>query len=1504
MGRQKTPMDRATWTLTTLLAVSILAHSDEKPKPVLPNLRVLPQQALRNANPIPATNHEPTSYPTDPNVGRRLDEVRSLFADGQVDRGIDLVQSILDLPETSFIRDEKGSWKSARERAEQTLLDQPREVLDRYRSLSNHEADERLTRADAASDATLWGEVARRFGLTTAGLRALDRLGSFHLDRGRPELAHHYFQTLAESSLLDDSMRRSLAIKLAMVRTLVGQSKTETLPTTYRLGGREVELQKLLAEFQTPTISTQQTRDALAQLPLLTPQWQWPLTRETSLTNVIEEVVEASMTRKTPLILGYQPLLLHNRWLVRDFDGVWALDPHSGSKVSQVVSRSSIALEFRRPENRAYPMSPNPGGAECTLMANQIYGQFASDGERFFFIDNLALNPNPYLPPFINRRGADPAVERGRNTLVAVDARSLKELWRAEGFPVNQASDEDRDGFFLGPPTPLGNVLYSLAEQRGEISLLAIDGSTGNVIWREVLVVLARGIDSDVFRRSQACRIVSAGGILLCPTNLQRLIAVDPLTRRRLWDYSLIGDGGATLPPGATGQVVPPPPAAPATDPPLVVGHRVFIAEPLNEYLHAVDLTSGSTLWKAGRRGDWYIAGASTNHLITVAAQQVRGLDFVTGRVAWETPTPTPGGRGVVIGRHFLMPTADGRILAIESATGKIAREIRSQDGRPVGNLILHDDQVLTVSGEGISSYLKMTQVERDVAELLDRDPQNIVGLLRRAQLSLTASKSQQAIADLRAILREDQESTEASQARELLFDVASHEESLPAQLPDDLVADLGRFATDDGQRGTYLRLKAELLRRQAKWKESAAAIDEHLDLSLPDSIPTAFASVEQSATAWTRAFIRRASTPRPSSGLSPILARFETRLRQADSDGNVDELRRLEQILGDSALAEESSAALAKHLAARDLPAEEQIHWLRSADGSDPAAQAQAWSELALSAVRRSQPNQARFFLDRLATLPAETTSAGRSIDIIKNDLEASLPSATPTDAAWPYERIEAVSEKQYRPDPNKRLAFPVDARQPFFSSWQIVFDGQRWELEFQDRLTGSADWKLTKLPATLAYQQPLNYHQVGELMLFEQSDSVYAVSGIDRRLVWHRSFESPTTSTREVVSTSGRLRVVRTSPVASASGMMVWPKIIATGPRYCAIRAGRQLLVVDPWTGETLWARRDLRQEQMVTGDRDYLVLLTPNGPFAAHRMLTGELAREGELGKDGGSIRGVVGRRVLVLQPDRPGGKERSLRLHDPVTGVDLWSQKLTPTTEWKTADSDRLVLVDRGRRLVVINITTGKTEIQEVIEPTKDQPAGPLQVVAFSDGRRLYVVAAHQGIPGESSWPVSPSTNLRLANVHGWVRAYDLATRRLLWSRPMFNRSLVTGPGEELPYLVAVGNRMIDLGENRKRLATTVELVDKMTGQTVHTQEHDQYGTMLELAYAVDDHWIELRGYNLRIRFNFLTVGQAQTPTADELPQPASPMMRRFLQRAQDARRDRQASPTRVQQESHP
>lgn len=1523
------------WTLvcTVVLAMSPIAMAVDKPMPEekkeapkkeappAAGAKVAPRPAqivIRRGTRVRMGLPTPTSCPTDPAVSRRLEEARQLLEVGQTDRALELLQSILDLGDNTFLKDEAEPsspndaeedsrrpapktpppperWIAAHKVVEDFILSAGPQVLDRYRALHRDEAAHLLQEANAQQSPEGWGVVARRFFLTTPGGQALDRLGSHNLDLGRAALAAFYFDRILSSKAHAPRPSAMLSIKRSMARALLGEpdSKSEAPEDDVLvLGGKNVSARQFLDEIRSDLLSDREIvdRDAARRstdiLPLLSPDWESPLTKDANLHALIDEAVETSLGRAVPVVFAHQPMILGDRILFRDLDGNKVLRLQTGQIAPDPPSGSSILQEVSRVDARWYPAMPNQGGVECTFVANQVYGTMTTDGKRVYQINDLSLNPLPVLPQ--NMRAAnDNVADRGRNVITAYDVNTMQVAWTLGASDDNPpaASDANRI-FFLGPPKPIGNGLYVLGESRSEISLYSIDAQTGAIAWQEVLAVSAQGIESDIYRRSQWCEVLESDGILICPTNLFHVIAVDPTTRARLWDYSFATDAAIPIQYGMGAQAIMPPQGVGPTDSPCIVGDRVILSEPRSRGIHCLDLRSGQLLWRVERNKDWYLAGVTDNSVLFAGQQQMRALAIADGKELWKSTTPTPSGRGVMAEQLYLLPTADGRVVALEARTGKIVDEVVSRDKQPIGSLTMCNGRALAVGASGLTAYPLMRDVRSEVDRLLSDNPNDPRGLLRRAQLRLAEGDVAPAIEDLRVAVKGGSDPDSSERARVLLFDVAANEALRLADNAGALVVDLEHLARNLPEKGVYYRLLAEHLLRLEDYAGALDASDRHAALGLTTFVPTETEGVVRSPRIWTRSFLRRLVTHAGDRAESEILDRYRKRSKEWLDNGDLDGVLRMVSDLSDLPLGGEVRLELSKRLREKGRFSEAELMLLEAAEGAEPSVAAEAYVTLADGFENAGELVEARYFLSTLAKRwPAARTRSNVNAKQLLDAFDQRHPdsSALHAPVEWQFDKVVAKDEKAFRPDASKRLLFPADPEQPFFRDWLVSFDQQHWQMEFVGRESGAVEWKVGDLPRTLNSQE-MRYQQVGDLLFFTQSDSVYAVSGLEKRLIWTRKFEEGSTGEPRMAMASNLRIVVRNS---WRSPQSAWPVSSPVGAGFFSVRIGKALHVLDPWTGKDLWIKEGLRPDDIVFGDPEALLVLSQStGDYIVLRTTDGREVASGSLGQEMRFRKGIIGRRILLFNIGDP--RNRRLRLYDPWKNVDYWQKSLPTTTDWLFSDERNIVLFDRDQTITVVDAKSGEVWIQDSIKP-KDEKKNAnigLQVQFFSDGGRNYLSLVRH-IPGQTQWPVPPSPNLRMTPVNGLLRAYDGQSKKMLWERELLNRAVVTSPGEELPVLVTVGSLMVESG-NRKRMATNLEILDKRNGKTLYSQTHDQYGTMLELAYAVGQRWLELRGFQLRIRLDFLKEGEEAKPRQEAGEKEATKDMRSLLDRVRAKR----------------
>ncbi|MBA4031750.1 MAG: hypothetical protein C0478_12795 [Planctomyces sp.] len=383
--------------------------------------------------------------------------------------------------------------------------------------------------------------------------------------------------------------------------------------------------------------------------------------------------------------------------------------------------------------------------------------------------------------------GVAPAVEPGVNRVQAGDSKK----------------DPLAGGYFLGPPLPLGGLLYALHESAGEIRLVVLENmltptffSHGDLTeagrrepassvpamdaadadepggfklrWLQSLVTAETDLAMGPIRSVAGLSPTEADGLLICPTGSGRVVAVDPLRRQLVWSYayaatnaSLQLDQRAMFLAQMTGRN-----PATLTDEessrwieglPLVVGHRVLLTPRESHELHCLDLASGKLLWKKPRE-DWLsVAGVVREQVLLVGRNRVMAVSLQEGQPVWRQSTMiTPQvGTPVLAGDVLYVPLENQEIVAIDAVTGRHLARAAIDPACAVGNLVRAGDHLVMQGIDGVTVFQGVGPLEAKSQELLAADDTKPRGLALRGALRLFRGATDAGFEDLKNSARD-----------------------------------------------------------------------------------------------------------------------------------------------------------------------------------------------------------------------------------------------------------------------------------------------------------------------------------------------------------------------------------------------------------------------------------------------------------------------------------------------------------------------------------------------------------------------------------------------------------------------------------------------------------------------------------------------------------------------------------------------------------------------------
>jgi outer membrane protein assembly factor BamB len=330
-------------------------------------------------------------------------------------------------------------------------------------------------------------------------------------------------------------------------------------------------------------------------------------------------------------------------------------------------------------------------------------------------------------------------------------------LWRLGGA-TSDADHSLANAFFLGPPLPFENQLYTLVEINGETHLVVLEPETGKVVWQQQLVSSqTREISQDPQRRSLALSPTISDGVVVCPTGSGAVVAVDLMTRSLRWARTYPSNRDSRLQMNGMRMMD----LATSYDPlaqrwhePFVVADqgRVMMTPPESDLLLCLDILTGENKWKGEgvKRGTGrYIVGANSDLVVLAGNTQLYAYRY-DGNPAWDCPLPkgqTLAGKGIWQGDSMLIPLSGQQVIKVNAADGKIL-ETASVD-IPLGNLFAYKKQLLSISPTYVAAFYTREALESEVAERLAKDANDIWALNQQSQLALAASKLDSAIGQL-----------------------------------------------------------------------------------------------------------------------------------------------------------------------------------------------------------------------------------------------------------------------------------------------------------------------------------------------------------------------------------------------------------------------------------------------------------------------------------------------------------------------------------------------------------------------------------------------------------------------------------------------------------------------------------------------------------------------------------------------------------------------------------
>ncbi len=586
----------------------------------------------------------------------------------------------------------------------------------------------------------------------------------------------------------------------------------------------------------------------------MNPRWRVSTTTHPILEKALSDLRQQYIEQQVAFLPAMHPLAVRNLILMPTARDVLAVDLETGKRLWPIRGSSDNSLEQLLTSSNGSPridVQTNPWLTE-RFWWDVTRGTLASDGRQVYLIKDPG-SPSTSAPvnaavPMFRRRPfnvpTDPQVQS--NKLFACELRTQGKLKWEIGGPSGEEEPKLAGAYFLGPPLPLQDKLYVLAEIKGEIKLCAIDPANGHLDWSQQLAVVESNVQQDPLRRLVGCSPSFADGVLVCPTSAGAVVAVDIVNRSLLWAYLY----PRTTQNNPQNPIIVRGPAvvfaADAAGNPLerwidasttIADGCVLITPPESHELHCVRLSDGQPVWrKPVERGDnLYVACVHQGNVILVGKHQLTAVKLADGKPAWngnslELPEGVmPSGRGFQSDNDYYLPLTSAEVAKIDLQIGKFTAWAKSHKGAIPGNLICCHGQVVSQGVDYLESFFQLKPLEDRIAKALEKNPNDAWALAHRGEIALDDGRLNDALADIRHSYKVDPDSF----TRDLLI------ESLTTALAKDFtgnrdaVGELENLVQLDRQRAAYLRVLASGLQKTG---DRLGAMDAYLKLAALDS--------------------------------------------------------------------------------------------------------------------------------------------------------------------------------------------------------------------------------------------------------------------------------------------------------------------------------------------------------------------------------------------------------------------------------------------------------------------------------------------------------------------------------------------------------------------------------------------------------------------------------------------------------------------------------------------
>jgi outer membrane protein assembly factor BamB len=626
-----------------------------------------------------------------------------------------------------------------------------------------------------------------------------------------------------------------------------------------------------------------------------------------------------------------------------------------------------------------------------------------------------------------------------------------------------------------------------------------------------------------------------------------------------------------------------------------------------------------------------------------------------------------------------------------------------------------------------------------------------------------------------------------------------------------------------------------------------------------------------------------------------PVLEARVAELSQRALAGSSEERRRFLDRFPDQPQSDEVRLKYADDLAADKHLARAEFHLQRVARRGSAELGARAVERLARLLEEFGLREDARATAATLGTRYRDVTLAdGRSGAQVSAALlqEWSLEGLPARGVVWPEAglRTERMAAN-YQNYTTMELG-QLGPRTPLFGRYRLNVDPQSQRLEMVEGASDQRFWTLPLRLGTAGNDGGMVFaRSQGHRMLLLFQGVLHAVSPYEKQTLWTRPQES-----RSGQQYFGRAQTpflpLRTIPTGNnrqpLQVQVSAGPLSLVGEDVVCLQGRRYLQVLDAETGEVRWQMKVMRNGLALSGgDRvvyvgalDLQAMAMGMGGMRASIPLAGLSRNAGPGGPQ--ALRTLDGRPVEIpklrevqqkslhalgddLLLATTTEKEVELRRYNPLTEQDRWKQTVRKGALVTLLDEDRLGYVEPAGKEIK-TATLGILDLADGTRQTLDVSEIDIkaknELFVFTDREQIYLVVNRPG-----SIQNYYNEQLPYVRINGTVAAFDLATGQARWKQQVLGQNLLLERLEFSPVLLFVSRKFENKGQMNFWSMHLVAL-DKATGVRKLDEKSAQQPGFRSLTINAHDRYIELRGWNDRLRLYPSEQAAVVTPPVPE------------------------------------